>query len=113
VSDFAAFCQALPGDKRPPECEAADPPTTIDKPEQIVGKLNSTFQSALLGSTVVSNPVIETFTQTQIGEDNCLGCHNSIQYQPSNPNIPALKASMLNVSHIILEAYVATAPKPQ
>lgn len=78
--------------------------SVADKPG--VSKVNSTFQDALIGSDVLSNPVIETFTQTMIGQDNCFGCHNSIQYQPSDPSIPALQASMLNLSHIILEAYI-------
>ena len=72
-------------------------------------KLNVTFQNQLTGSTVLSNPVIETFTQTQLGEDNCLACHNSLQFQPSNPDIDPLKPSMLNLSHFLMQIYVDTA----
>jgi hypothetical protein len=69
-------------------------------------KLNNTFQTKLLGSTVLSNPVIETFTQTNRSLDNCFACHNSLQYQPSNPALAPLHASMLNLSHILLQVYV-------
>ena len=60
----------------------------------------------LEGSTVLSNPVIETFTQTDIGQDNCFACHNSLQYQPTTPSMQPLHASMLNLSHILLQVYV-------
>ncbi|WP_083098937.1 hypothetical protein [Pseudophaeobacter leonis] len=73
-----------------------------------VSKLNSTFQDALVGSNVLSNPVIETFTQTESGQHNCLSCHNSLQFQPSDPNIPPLHASMLNLSHFLMQIYVDT-----
>ncbi len=73
-----------------------------------VSKLNSTFQDALVGSNVLSNPVIETFTQTEVGQHNCLSCHNSLQFQPSDPSIPPLHASMLNLSHFLMQIYVDT-----
>jgi hypothetical protein len=78
-----------------------------------VSKLNSTFQDALVGSNVLSNPVIETFTQTEVGQHNCLSCHNSLQFQPSDPNIPPLHASMLNLSHFLMQIYVDTYGAPQ
>ena len=71
-------------------------------------KLNSTFQDALVGSTVLSNPVIETFTQTDVAQDNCFACHNSLQYQPNDPKIPPLHASMLNLSHFLMQIYIDT-----
>jgi len=71
-------------------------------------KLNTTFQDALVGSTVLSNPVIETFTQTDVAQDNCFACHNSLQYQPNDPNIPPLHASMLNLSHFLMQIYIDT-----
>ena len=71
-------------------------------------KLNTTFQDALIGSTVLSNPVIETFTQTDVAQDNCFACHNSLQFQPSDPKIPPLHASMLNLSHFLTQIYVDT-----
>jgi len=71
-------------------------------------KLNSTFQDALVGSNVLSNPVIETFTQTDVAQHNCFSCHNSLQFQPSDPDIPPLHASMLNLSHFLLQIYVDT-----
>lgn len=69
-------------------------------------KVGMTFQDILIGSTVLSNPVIETFTQTDIAQDNCFACHNSLQYQPSDPSMQPLHASMLNLSHILLQVYV-------
>jgi hypothetical protein len=74
--------------------------------QSVPDKLNSTLQDILLGSTVLSNPVIETFTQTDIAQDNCFACHNSQQYQPTNPDLVPLHASMLNLSHILLQIYV-------
>jgi len=71
-------------------------------------KLNTTFQDALVGSTVLSNPVIETFTQTDVAQDNCFACHNSLQFQPADPAIPPLHASMLNLSHFLMQIYVDT-----
>jgi hypothetical protein len=72
----------------------------------VPNKVGNTFQTILLGSTVLSNPVIETFTQSDIGQDNCFACHNSLQYQPSDPALVPLHASMLNLSHILLQVYV-------
>lgn len=77
-----------------------------DKPG--VSKLNSTFQNALVGSNVLSNPVIETFTQTQNAQHNCFSCHNSLQFQPSDPKVAPLKPSMLNLSHFLMQIYVDT-----
>ena len=74
--------------------------------KSVPDKVSNTFQTILLGSTVLSNPVIETFTQTDIGQDNCFNCHNSLQYQPSDPALQPLHASMLNLSHILLQVYV-------
>lgn len=71
-------------------------------------KLNATFQDALVGSNVLSNPVIETFTQTEAGQHNCLSCHDSLQFQPSDPSIPPLHALMLNLSHFLVQIYVDT-----
>lgn len=71
-------------------------------------KRNTTFQDALVGSTVLSNPVVETFTQTDKAQDNCFACHNSVQYQPIDPAIPPLQASLLNLSHFLLQIYVKT-----
>ena len=73
---------------------------------KVPNKVGNTFQTILLGSTVLSNPVIETFTQSDIGQDNCFACHNSLQYQPSDPTLKPLHASMLNLSHILLQVYV-------
>jgi len=105
VSDFQAYCDSVASE--PPEaCKAQPLPTSLQEPSQISGKLGNTFQTMLLGSTVLSNPVIETFTQTDISQDNCFACHNSLQYQPSKASMQPLHASMLNLSHILLQVYV-------
>lgn len=80
--------------------------SNADKPG--VSKLNTTFQDALVGSNVLSNPVIETFTQTEVGQHNCFSCHNSLQFQPSDPSITPLHPSMLNLSHFLMQIYVTT-----
>ncbi|WP_108263280.1 hypothetical protein [Mangrovicoccus ximenensis] len=72
------------------------------------GKVNTTFQDALVGSTVLSNPVVETFTQTSVSQNNCFSCHNTIQYQPSDPEITPLDPSMLNLSHFLMQIYEKT-----
>lgn len=107
ISDFRAFCDSVPSDQQPAECSASPQPTSLQNPSQISGKLDQTFQDMLEGSTVLSNPVIETFTQTDVAQDNCFACHNSLQYQPNNPSIPPLHSSMLNLSHILMQVYVA------
>lgn len=75
--------------------------------------INETFQEKLLGSTVLSSPVIETFTQTDVGQNNCFSCHNSLQYQPEDPDIPPLHASMLNLSHFLMQIYIKTYAKDE
>ncbi|WP_172327356.1 hypothetical protein [Mangrovicoccus sp. HB161399] len=72
------------------------------------GKVNTTFQDALIGSTLLSNPVVETFTQTSASQDNCFSCHNTIQYQPSDPAITPLDPSILNLSHFLMQIYEKT-----
>ncbi len=85
--------------------------SSSDKPG--VSKLNSTFQTELFGSNVLSNPVIETFTQTEQAQHNCFSCHNSLQFQPSDPAIKPLQPSMLNLSHFLMQIYVDTYDKTQ
>ena len=106
ISDFRAFCDSDTTDPKPTACSDKPLPTALQDSSQISGKLGNTFQTMLEGSTVLSNPVIETFTQTDIAQDNCFSCHNSLQYQPSVPTMQPLHASMLNLSHILLKAYV-------
>ncbi len=55
--------------------------------------------------------MIETFTQNVQSENNCFSCHNTLMYNPSDPSIPPLQGTNINLSHIILEAYVANQPK--
>jgi hypothetical protein len=68
---------------------------------------NSTLQQMpLAGSTLLNNSVVETFTQNVVGNNNCFGCHNTMMYNPPNSSIPSLQGTDINLSHVILEAYV-------
>lgn len=73
--------------------------------------LNSTLQKNILGSPLLSNTTIETFTQNVQSLNNCFSCHNTTQFQPENPTIKPMQASRLSVSHLIKEAYIANQPK--
>jgi len=110
ISDWRAYCDWLDDPGSEPDCAQDSSRTAIDKPEQIIGKLNNTLLDMTSGSTLLSNPLIETFTQITQSQNNCLSCHNSMQYQPSERAIEPLQGSMLNTSHIILQAYVSDAP---
>ena len=67
---------------------------------------NLTLQDSLVGSKFLSNSVIETFTQNITNQNNCFGCHNTMQFQPDDPKIKPLQGTNINWSHIILEAYL-------
>ena len=67
---------------------------------------DSSLQDVLVGSTLLSNATIETFTQTVRSENNCFSCHNTEMYNPTDFKIAPLQGTNLNLSHIILEAYV-------
>lgn len=72
---------------------------------------NNDQQAILRGSTLLNNSVIETFTQNVQSDNNCFSCHNTLMYNPSDPSIPPLQGTNINLSHVILEAYVANQPK--
>lgn len=72
---------------------------------------NNNLQEFRAGSTLLNNSVIETFTQNVQSSNNCFSCHNTLMYNPSDPSIPPLQGTNLNISHIILEAYVENQPK--
>jgi len=72
---------------------------------------NNDLQKFRAGSTLLNNSVIETFTQNVQSDNNCFSCHNTLMYNPSDPSIQPLQGTNLNVSHIILEAYVDNQPK--
>lgn len=74
-------------------------------------KPNETLQDALIGSTLLSNATIETFTQAIRSENNCFSCHNTLMFNPTDPSVTPLQGTNLNVSHIILEAYLANQPE--
>lgn len=71
---------------------------------------NNDQQANLKGSTLLNNSVIETFTQNTSGENNCFWCHNTLMYNPPDPSIQPLQGTNINLSHIILEAYIANQP---
>jgi hypothetical protein len=72
---------------------------------------NNDQQAHLLGSTLLNNSVIETFTQNVQSDHNCFSCHNTLMYNPANPSTPSLQGTNINLSHVILEAYVDNQPK--
>lgn len=72
---------------------------------------NNDQQANRLGSTLLNNSVIETFTQNVQSANNCFSCHNTLMYNPSDPSIQPLQGTNINLSHIILEAYVANQNK--
>lgn len=71
---------------------------------------NDDLQANRLGSTLLNSSTIETFTQNVASENNCFSCHNTLMYNPTDPSIQPLQGTNLNVSHIIMEAYVANQP---
>lgn len=72
---------------------------------------NNDQQANRIGSTLLNNSVIETFTQNVQSDNNCFSCHNTLMYNPSDPSIQPLQGTNINLSHVILEAYVANQPK--
>ena len=67
---------------------------------------NNDQQANLIGSTKLSNAVLETFTQQVQSENNCFSCHNTLMFNPSDPNIRPLQGTNINLSHIISTAYL-------
>ncbi len=67
---------------------------------------NNDQQANRLGSTLLNSSVIETFTQNVQSQNNCFSCHNTLMYNPTDPSIPPLQGTNINLSHVILEAYV-------
>ena len=72
---------------------------------------NNDQQAHRIGSTLLNSAVIETFTQNVQSDNNCFSCHNTLMYNPSDPSIPPLQGTNINLSHVILEAYIANQPK--
>jgi hypothetical protein len=83
----------------------------LGKNGKVVIQPNDTLQANLTGSTLLNNAVIETFTQNVQSDHNCFSCHNTLMYNPTDPSIPPLQGTNINLSHVILEAYVANQPK--
>jgi hypothetical protein len=72
---------------------------------------NNDQQAHRIGSTLLNNSVIETFTQNVQSSNNCFSCHNTQMYNPPTASIPPLQGTNINLSHVILEAYVTNQPK--
>jgi hypothetical protein len=72
---------------------------------------NNDQQAHLVGSTLLNNSVIETFTQNIQTSHDCFSCHNTLMYNPTTPTFPPLQGTNINLSHVILQAYVDNQPK--
>ena len=72
---------------------------------------NSTLQDTLVGSKLLGNAVIETFNQAVQSQNNCFSCHNTMMFNPTDPKIQPLQGTDINLSHIILNAYLENQPK--
>ena len=60
----------------------------------------------LIGSLLLSNATIETFTQSQSTMDSCFRCHNTNQrFNPAPGGPQALPGKNVNISHIIVNGY--------
>lgn len=73
-------------------------------------KPNETLQDSLIGSRLLSNSVIETFTQDVASENNCFACHNTTMFSPADPAVDPMQGTNLNTSHIVLQAYLDNQP---
>jgi hypothetical protein len=65
----------------------------------------------LTGSVKLSNTVIETFTQKVRSEEQCFSCHKSDMVFPPNAVDQPLPGKNLNISHILLKAYIENLDK--
>jgi hypothetical protein len=72
---------------------------------------NNDQQANRLGSTLLNNAVIETFTQNVQSDNNCFSCHNTLMYNPPEASVQPLQGTNINLSHIILEAYLQNQPQ--
>lgn len=74
---------------------------------------NSTLQDLMVGSTALSNVTMETFTQKVLEQNNCFGCHNTMQRFPqqTGTGVKPLPGKNLNVSHILVNNYFQAAQK--
>jgi|GEM_PF-336627 len=72
---------------------------------------NSTLQDLITGSTALSNVTMETFTQKVLEQNNCFGCHNTMQRFPqqTGTGVKPLPGKNLNVSHILVNNYFQAA----
>ncbi len=60
----------------------------------------------LTGSVKLSNATIETFTQKVRSEEQCFACHRTDALYPISAPDKVLPGKNLNISHILLNAYV-------
>lgn len=68
-------------------------------------------QPKITGSTHLNNATIETFTQDVASANNCFACHNTTMRYAEHENIAPLKGHNVNISHILLEAYLQNQDK--
>lgn len=59
----------------------------------------------MAGSNQLSSSVIETFTQSNIAENNCFSCHNTAS-AVGGTHTPAIQAKTINLSHILKLNYL-------
>ncbi len=61
--------------------------------------------SMVTGSLLLSNSVIETFTQKVASQNECFSCHNTMPLTDVPNNKPVLPGKNANTSHVLLKAY--------
>lgn len=64
----------------------------------------------LTGSITLSSAVIETFTQQDVKQNNCFGCHNTMALINTPRGVDILPGKNVNTSHILLQNYVGGNP---
>lgn len=58
------------------------------------------------GTQMLSNSVIETFTQNQVSKHQCFSCHNSMAVTDTNDLTLTLPGKDISTSHILLRKYM-------
>jgi hypothetical protein len=78
-------------------------------------KPNSAFVSSdtlLTGSKVLSNSVIETFTQADTDLNQCFGCHNTTPLTTVPTNAQIVPGKNVLTSHILITNYLEKTMQP-
>lgn len=106
---FSETNALVPGMTLATDCyDPEDPTKSVSCPNAFT---NSDVQQLLIGSLVLSNATIETFTQNGTAENNCFRCHNTAAAEPEQPWQQPLKASNLNISHAFKNLYFRSQQK--